>query len=62
MSVDADAIWFDLRFGPCDMRMHGTGHREPRRRVSRPIARVRTEPDARLEQIIREEESRDSQH
>jgi hypothetical protein len=60
MSVDAEAIWYDLRFSPCDRRTYGTGHREPRRRVSRPISRVRPEPEVRLEQQIREEESRDS--
>ena len=60
MSVDADRIWADLRFGPCDMRMHGTGHRDVTRRFPRPRPRVRPEPEARVELEIRKEESRDS--
>jgi hypothetical protein len=57
MSVDADAIWYDLRFGPCDRRTYGTGHREPRRRVSRPRPLTAEE---RLELTIRAQEDLDA--
>jgi hypothetical protein len=46
---------------PIDNSPRYTALGEPRRRVSRPRPRVIPEPEVRLEQQIREEESRDRQ-
>ena len=58
MSVDPDRIWYDLRFGPMDMRRWGTSLREPRRRVSRPLERTLS-ADELLEMRIRAQEDQD---